>query len=104
MRLQPQKTMSRIDSLPILTRRHQLSPPAPLSFPGWMLGDRVMRRQAWMGQHSDRVEARRRQEPRMRAVKRGVVLPDRRHPQLLDLRFLHALRLGATILKPDLHL
>lgn len=63
-----------------------------------------MRREAWMGQHPDRVEARRRQKARMGAVKSGVVLPDRRHPQLLDLRFLHSLRLGATILKPDLHL
>lgn len=67
-------------------------------------GDRVVRREAWMGQHPDRVEARRRQKARMGAVKSGVVLPDRRHPQLLDLRFLHSLRLGATILKPDLHL
>lgn len=32
------------------------------------------------------------------------MLPHGRHPQLLDFRFLQTLRLGASILKPDLHL
>lgn len=69
-----------------------------------MLGDRVVRRQTRMRQHSDGIKARGRQDSRMRAVERGVMLPHGRHPQLLDFRFLQTLRLGTPVLKPDLHL
>jgi len=69
-----------------------------------MLADGVVRRQTGMRQHSYGIETRGRENPRMRAVQRRVMLSHGRHPQLLELRLLQALRLGASVLKPDLHL
>lgn len=57
-----------------------------------------------MRQHSYGIETGTGEDPWMRAVERRVMLPHRRHPQLLEFRLLQAFRLGASVLKPDLHL
>jgi len=69
-----------------------------------MLADGVVRRQAGMRQHSYGIETRGREDSRVRTVQRRVMLPHGRHSQLLELGLLQALRLGAPVLKPDLHL